>query len=75
MKSPQKRTSELVALATVLTAATLASWGLSLMHECRTPIPIIWTFGIVVECWVATAALVPATFFIAAVKMLDRSQR
>ena len=64
-----------MALATVLTAATLASWGLSLMPECRTPIPLIWAFGIVADCWVAAAALVPATFFIGAVRILDRSQR
>ena len=48
--------------------------GLSLMPECRTPIPLIWAFGIIVDCWVA-AVLVPATFFIGAVRILDRSQR
>ena len=75
MKAPRKRTWEPVALATVLTAATLASWGLSPMPECRTPIPLIWAFGIVVDCWVAAAALVPATLFIGAIRMLDRPQR
>lgn len=75
MKGLRKRSWEPVALAIVVTAAALASWGLSLMPECRTPIPLIWTFGIVVECWVAAVALVPATFFIGAVRMLDRAQR
>ena len=75
MKGLRKRSWNPVALATVVTAATLESWVLSLMPECRTPKQVIWNSGIVVECSVATAALVPVTFFIGTVRILDSSQR
>lgn len=60
------------AMMTAVTGAVgLGVWGLFIGPECRTPIPIMWTYGVVIECWSTAAGIAGAMGIVATIRSLD----